>query len=328
MDVTAQVIEVFRSGEGVLQLSQLQLPPSWRLGKHVLQVKYRGVPNIQDSGKLVNQSANLSRTLAQTGIIDGTTRAQNGALTWYKLSEWMQVEIVQMFGESMNHTPWYRFPFVDIIKTYFDVFLKEVLVVAQRHGWMNALGGSGFLTDLIPGVVMSLLFGQMAALAYPLRLAIGDSYEASSLVEQLVVTAPQHIKWSTVDSRITRVSQVVDGLWLLTIPTFKLFTEVLINIAEAIPLATVLQISNQSVIQLKVEILDVGTQQQAVTISDLNHLSGCEVKFQFHYPFLGEQQPNTQVSLAVQVPFLFSVIRYCMKNCARIRIVQIYDFYD
>ena len=44
----------------------------------------------------------------------------------YKLSEWMQVEIVQQFGAFMEHTPWFRFPFFKFLKLYFDVLRYDV----------------------------------------------------------------------------------------------------------------------------------------------------------------------------------------------------------
>ncbi len=56
------------------------------------------------------------------------TRAlhQNDAeYTWYKLNEWMQVEIIELMGSCLDHTPWFRFPFVQIMKTYFKTLAHE-----------------------------------------------------------------------------------------------------------------------------------------------------------------------------------------------------------
>lgn len=59
--------------------------------------------------------------------------------------------MVQIFGESMEHTPWYRFPFMQFIGTYFKVLMKEVGIVQSKHGIAKALFSNAFLTDLIPG---------------------------------------------------------------------------------------------------------------------------------------------------------------------------------
>lgn len=33
--------------------------------------------------------------------------------------------MVQIFGDSMSHTPWYRFPFMRFISLYFDVCIMN-----------------------------------------------------------------------------------------------------------------------------------------------------------------------------------------------------------
>ena len=329
-DVTAEVAALLDPVTGFLPLSQVTLPATWRMGKHRLKVLYRAVPKSQDTKVLVKRSTALSKALADAGLIDGAAKLQSGPLTWYKLPEWMQVEIVQIFGDSMNHTPWYRFPFMDILKTYFGVLAKEASVVADRHGWSAALGSTAFFTDLIPGIVMGILFGQMSLLAYPLKQGIGEAYDEETLIEQVIATAPRGTDWKDVDSRITEISEVVGGVWVFTVPTFKPFTEVLIRIASQLPSATLLQISNQKVIQVRVEIpaRDPKNPQQGLPeiLRGFNKLPGCHVNFDFQYPHVGgDERPRTQVSLAVQVPFLLSVIRHCIDQ--DILVVQVYDFW-
>ena len=46
----------------------------------------------------------------------------------------------------------------------------------QKEGIGKALFSMSFLTDFIPGIVMSLLFGQMILLAAPLKLQGAASF--------------------------------------------------------------------------------------------------------------------------------------------------------
>jgi len=243
----------------------------------------------------------------------------------------MQVEMIQIFGASMSHTPWYRFAFFDFIKTYFEVLSKETNIVASRNGWFTAVASTAFLTDLVPGIVMSILFAQMTAIAYPLRKFVGESYDESRLIEELLIAAPRRIDWSTsVDKRIVLRSELANGLVVLSVPTFKPFTEVMLTIAEKVPSATVLQISGQSVIQVRVEVVDGSISATREVIENVKTLTGCELLFQFKYPTSGiaDREARVQLALAVQTVSLLSTIRYCQDRANGIDIVQLYDFFE
>ncbi len=171
----------------------------------------------------------------------------------------------------------------------------------------------------------------MALLAYPVQLVNGGSYDQSTLVEQLVIAAPRQMNWREFDSRITQVCEAVGGLWVLSVPTFKPFTQLLVKMARELPVATVLQISNQAVVQVRVEICqpyDGGADSTSAALSSIKNLPGCEINFEFHYPHVGgDKQPRTQVSLAVKVPFLLNTLRRILDTSC-LTVVQVYDFWE
>ncbi|CAK0856659.1 unnamed protein product [Prorocentrum cordatum] len=110
----------------------------------------------------------------------------------------MQVEIIDIFAKSLDHTPWFRFPFKDFLRIYFRVLLQEASVVEAKLGFMKAYFSSAFITDLIPGVVMAVLFGQLQWLAAPL-VATQSGYEDQDkerLLEELVLHHPPAIDHS------------------------------------------------------------------------------------------------------------------------------------
>lgn len=47
----------------------------------------------------------VSSSLTELGLLKNI-HGDHGHYTWYKLAEWMQVEILQIFGQSLEHTPW------------------------------------------------------------------------------------------------------------------------------------------------------------------------------------------------------------------------------
>jgi SAM-dependent methyltransferase len=112
----------------------------------------------------------------------------DGEFTWFKLSEWMQVEVLEIYAASLSHTPWYRFPYGDMLSLYWRVLAKEMGIVADKHGLKKALMSSAVVTDIVPGIFMAVLFGQLQLLALPAKASLGESYaDPSEMVEQLVV---------------------------------------------------------------------------------------------------------------------------------------------
>jgi len=298
-----------------------------------LTVQYR--PLLDGDPAFMSKVENLLDKLTECGLIKSLHKS-DGHLTYYKLPEWMQVEITQIFGESMNHTPWYRFPFMDFIGLYFRVFLKEVNVVRKEHGLAKALLSNAFLTDLVPGIVMFFLFSQMQLLALPVKAYGGTEYAAAELmVEQVVLLVPdgKSIDWKKLDDRIVAVEQAVDGegLYLLTVPTFKPLTEILLKIAKEHPASQTLEISNQRYIQVKL-LLPVSSaeskEKEAALIEKLNAAGGFTVLFKYRFPVDGTPNPKPPLCVAVKSATcaLIRLINLCWQ--LDIEVVQIYDFFN
>ena len=146
--------------------------------------------------------------------------------TWYKLNEWMQVEILQIFGQSLENEPWYRFPYFQFLKVYFDVLFQESIIVQSKLGLKKAFGSMAFVTSFVPGLIMTLLFAQMKLLATPMLAmpGFGETYDESRAREQLVVLRPKDapkVDWKKLDERITDIRCAVQGLFIMKVPTFK-----------------------------------------------------------------------------------------------------------
>ena len=52
--------------------------------------------------------------LQKAGVTKRLHEKEGGEYTFFKLVEWMQVEILALFADSLNHTPWFRFPFYEV----------------------------------------------------------------------------------------------------------------------------------------------------------------------------------------------------------------------
>lgn len=296
-----------------------------------LKVKYRSLK--QPDPMMFLPSVNgLLDQLRKLNLTENVSSSA-GPWNWYKLPEWMQVEICQIFGEFLEHTPWFRFPYMRFIGTYFKTLFKEAKVVQDMYGFKKAFGAS-FLTMAVPGILMTGLFAQLEMLAAPVRYMYSaegspmksggpDGYDPEQLYEQVVMKLPtnlnEKVSWEEIDNRIAAKS-LTGGLFLLKVPTFKGMTEVLCALARALPAGRVLEISGHRKVQVKIL---TQTEQQ---IEDLENVVGCEVLFHFKYPVSGKPiEPNYNVSCRVDIPYLLYFIRRCdILGC---KVAQIYDWF-
>ena len=126
-----------------------------------------------------NSYSDLARCLCDVGLIEKT--GSSDEFTWFRLPEWMQVEMIRSFAQFLENEPWFRFPFGDFFKTYLSVLFKEVKVVSERHNLSKAVLSWGFVINFVPAIVMGVIFGQLFGLALPCRMALGDEYTSDQL---------------------------------------------------------------------------------------------------------------------------------------------------
>jgi hypothetical protein len=212
------------------------------------------------------------------------------------------------------------------MKSYFGVLWQATTAVAARHGGLQAaLACEGFFTDLIPGIVMGAVFAQMSLLAQPLCLALGQENHAGGEVEELLVAAPPGFDFGSADGRLRGgARQVAAGLHVLRVPTFKPLTEVLLALAQA-PGVALLLISTHATVHVKV-LAQAGEAAQGGALAALQagRLPGVAPLYTFALPHVGGGAlPATQASLAVEVPALLALLRYCHAHHLQ---RQVYDF--
>lgn len=339
-DVTGQVQQMVSNGK--LCLRNVDLCRAFGVGgaadglrrvatgnTRQLEIRYRSNQVMPPEHLLPRITAVLER-LRHSGWTEDR-HSDDGEYTWYKLNEWMQVEILQIFGQSLETEPWYRFPYIQFMKVYFDVLFQESNIVQEKLGLKKAFGSMAFVTSLVPGLLMTVLFAQMKLLAIPLLSmprfgfgGFGESYDESRAREQLVVLRPKDapkVDWKNLDERITDITSPVEGLFIMKVPTFKALTDICKILAQDENM-TVLQISAQKQVQVKVS----AKGNDATINRELSSLAGCEIVSRFAYPTDGVPGPaSTQWALCIDVPYLLSTIRACDQR--GICVEQIYDFY-
>ena len=320
-------------------------------GNNKLKLKYRRLECGQgatDGRAKLEAAAETIRGALRGGGATRDLHGGDGEFTWYKLNEWMQVEILEVMAASLDHTPWYRFPFFEVLGVYFDVLRTESDLVAAKYGPVKAYASMAFVTDLVPAIVMSALFAQLHLMAMPLRAALGgegyleDGADPERFLEEIVLYA--RIKGEAslaaffrgaVDPRISEVKAVEPHLAagggqiiVLTVPPFKALGEILVALARAVPTARVLEISNQSEVQVRVS---CEAHREAEAEAWLARLRpGVEPVARYQFPIAAESATapaRKQIALRVAVTQLMSLMRGCGDEGGALRVEQVYDFW-
>ena len=320
-------------------------------GNNKLKLKYRRLECGQgatDGRAKLEAAAETIRGALRGGGATRDLHGGDGEFTWYKLNEWMQVEILEVMAASLDHTPWYRFPFFEVLGVYFDVLRTESDLVAAKYGPVKAYASMAFVTDLVPAIVMSALFAQLHLMAMPLRAALGgegyleDGADPERFLEEIVLYA--RIKGEAslaaffrgaVDPRISEVKAVEPHLAagggqiiVLTVPPFKALGEVLVALARAVPTARVLEISNQSEVQVRVS---CEAHREAEAEAWLARLRpGVEPVARYQFPIAAESATapaRKQIALRVAATQLMSLMRGCGDEGGALRVEQVYDFW-
>jgi len=303
------------------------------------------VENIADVCK------SLGNFLESKNLIQKDLHPSDGHYTFFKLNEWMQVEILEELVDSLSHTPWYQFPFMSFLSTYFDVFRQQCQIVQRKYGILTAYSSEAFFVDFIPGLVMSFLFGQLQLLAVPLKMMTPpDGYaglDQGKFLEEILlhVHLPMlndDLKFfkDEVDGNISKVRLLPGNFVIITTPPFKAMGEVLMRVATRFPAARVFQISNQQEVQVRISRTHSDDTDRADANDhdqDLERISALpRVERLMQYQF-----PNTNLSdgaaaikrmkrhycFQVHCLSLLDVVRTC-RLLPTHEVEQIYDFWN
>jgi len=251
-DLTSESLELFDPKTATWKLSRLPPQVTGRLGNHYLVVEYRQIfASTSSSSK--DPIFHLVEKLGELGLVDTESRKENWDYSFMKLPEWMQAEMVLLLGNSLDHTPFYRFPFMGTLKTFFEVFMGETLFVAEEKGMFSTLISQAWITDFVGSVITSLLFGILQTVSLPIKSTLGETYPHELLNETLLLVGPTKLDFKEIPG-VLKSEELCPGLYQVTIETFKGFTKSLLHISTAVPLAQLLRISNNLECQVRFEI--------------------------------------------------------------------------
>jgi hypothetical protein len=312
----------------------LQIATLGTVGSNKLELEYLLV----DEGTLANEDREvIVAELHKAGATKRLHRDTGGEYTFFKLNEWMQVEIMALFADSLNHTPWFRFPFYEVGMEYLKMLKIECGVVEELFGAQPAYASMAFLTDAIPGVVMAGIFAQLAMLAAPLKMAQPSNYDGfdqETFCEELVLVGVSDAEVKRLGGdQVKRTRVVVDEQGgevavVVEVPPWKAAGDVLVKIARAQHNARVVEVSGLGFVQLRISCSE--DQRQWVE-GAAGRMSGVNFVGSYQFPIAPDRPDvNGRVQLAYKVDAVnvLGFLRWVgQEEAAGVQFEQLYDYW-
>lgn len=287
----------------------------------------------------------LVRVLQEVGLAKYDT-VTGGEWTWYRLPEWLQVEMITSFGDYLSNEPWFRFPFKEVFSSYLSVLKKESRVVADKFGAKTAYTSTAFIINFVPAIVMGFIGAQLYGMSLPIVASLGSSYSpevVAGLKLDLIVVVSANangsipdICWGEIDPKVYQpmsATEIVPGLYRVTVPAMQPFTLCLQRLSVVHSLR-IIRISSSfssnpgtySDVQVRVSVASEDS------ILKIRAIDGVTVAFEFDIPTVGTTEkllPVRNLALSIEVPKLLDALREFTKIANEgVKVVQIYCYWN
>jgi len=225
-------------------------------------------------------------------------------------TEWFDVDASQDYGDFINHTPFYEYPWFSTAKTYASLFIKSWQEAAKKKGHFAVLTST--YTPMNAFITASKIVECTAKgiLSYPIyKLFSGQ--EPGTL--KILVNDPSNL-FTTLDPKITVVKKFKNSsLSLMEVPRYKEFLNIMLKTTTLSSNFSIVEIAGQKEIQVKV--------CKASSNKTNLYCDGCTSLYSWTMP---SQENKMYYTLNVQIDKLPAIIKYLSAN--NVHILYIHDF--
>jgi len=86
--------------------------------------------------------------------------------TYLTMPEWFSVDIIKEYGDFMEHTPWYDYPYGQIIIKYWKLFFYGIYTSISKCGVSQTFGSWSYIfMNIIIGIMVTIMFIQLGLLS-------------------------------------------------------------------------------------------------------------------------------------------------------------------
>jgi len=221
--------------------------------------------------------------------------------SYLTVPEWFSVDIVKSYGNFMDHTPWYDYPYGKIIGKYWNLVFQGINTSISKCGIKETLGSWSFIfMNFIIGILLTIVFTQLGILSIiPSFFYHLPGNDTPNTLKMIIYN--ENIDLKTVDNKIKIVNQE-GNYYIIETPRYKQLMDIIFKL-----------LAN------KIEIIEIAGQTEIqIRVSDLkeNQLNDLEVLYD--YSMYDDKNKETIINVKLN-----KIIDLINKN---IKIEHIYDY--
>jgi len=146
--------------------------------------------------------------------------------------EWRSVDELQNLSLFLNHTPWYQYPYLKSIGSFWKHTAASTQAARRLCGTQQAFFSSAAVTNFFIGSVMTGLYAQLSLLSVGPRLMYNLPGNADALTIKAIVCDPSEKLLSLEPAKIKIMKRYKTGITLLELPRYLPFTKIIQKLAE------------------------------------------------------------------------------------------------
>lgn len=271
----------------------------------------------------------IVKTNETNHIIQHKTYTQIAAYhesNYFRPCQWLAIRIIIEFGQYLNHTPFYYFPFMKYILIYWSLNFAETNSAMKKFGIILALFLSpAFLMSIVVGSFLTIAFLQLAFVSFLIRAipATRLKNENEQLIIEKLDDNNDNIDFKkSVDERIDEIQILEENrLYAIRVPRHQIFSSIVKKLALHSTKFNLLSISQQNE-QIQVEVtINKNDKERLLWLKQRPNM---DILFEFKNPV---DRSRTHLILRIKIRNLFLFIRECaeFETNNSLTIIQIYD---
>lgn len=163
--------------------------------------------------------------------------------------EWFNVDSVQEYGNFINHTPFYKFPYFKSIKTFWYIFAQSFKSAVNNSGYRAVLLHDSMIMNIFIGTMMTLEYATKGLISIPVNYAVEGT--APARMKAVFYDPSNKIGLLGNDVAVIEVKNDAD-LVVAEIPRYMPFVR-MVKKLKSIDDIILLEIGGQKVIHVKMK---------------------------------------------------------------------------
>jgi predicted SAM-dependent methyltransferase len=209
--------------------------------------------------------------------------------------EWYSVDIVKSYGDYLEHTPWYDYPYWSTIAEYWKLVFKGVVISTDKCGLGKTVSSWSYtFMNCIIGILLTIVFTQLGILSILPSMFYHLPQNVTPDTIRMIVYG-DNIDFKTVNKKIKLINQE-GSYYVVEVSRYKQFMKILLDML--LNNIEIMEISGQTEIQVRVK--------------NINKVEGVEILY--NYP------ENKSMIISVPVNKIIDLVKQ------NVVIEHIYDY--